>query len=320
MNKSVKLLLIIATLLILVGCIIFVIIIASSNWDFSKLNTNNYQTNTYEFDEEISDLSIKTDTAKIVLLPSETEKCKVVCYEKTKIKHLTTLSNGVLTVEVVDSRKWYEYLDISFSSPNITIYLPKTEFNSLKIKASTGDIEIPKDFKFENANISLSTGDCSFYATVSNETKITTSTGDVVIGDAILNSIEVSVSTGKISLSNIQCKNVTSNGKTGDVILKNVITEEKICIERSTGDVKLENLNANEIVINTSTGNVKLENSDANEITINTSTGNVTGSLLTEKVFIIDTDTGKKDVPKTITGGRCEVTTSTGDIKFSIKN
>ena len=51
---------------------------------------------------------------------------------------------------------------------------------------------------------------------------------------------------------------------------------------------------------------------------ITTDTGNVKGSLLSEKVFIVSTDTGKKQVPNTITGGRCEITTDTGDIIISI--
>ena len=38
-----------------------------------------------------------------------------------------------------------------------------------------------------------------------------------------------------------------------------------------------------------------------------------------DKVFITDTSTGNISVPKTITGGKCEITTSTGDIRISIK-
>ena len=49
-----------------------------------------------------------------------------------------------------------------------------------------------------------------------------------------------------------------------------------------------------------------------------TDTGDVRGSLLSEKVFIVNTDTGRKEVPDTITGGRCEITTDTGDVKITI--
>ena len=62
------------------------------------------------------------------------------------------------------------------------------------------------------------------------------------------------------------------------------------------------------------------DSSDAAEIFVKTSTGDVSGSLLTEKVFITDTSTGKVSVPKTTTGGKCELITSTGDIKIEISD
>ncbi len=70
--------------------------------------------------------------------------------------------------------------------------------------------------------------------------------------------------------------------------------------------------------IQRNTGSVKFNKSDAGEIKVVTTTGDVKGTLLTDKVFIVNTNTGKKEVPNTITGGRCEITTDTGDIKISI--
>ena len=51
---------------------------------------------------------------------------------------------------------------------------------------------------------------------------------------------------------------------------------------------------------------------------VTTSTGEVTGSLRSEKVFITRSDTGRQDVPKSVTGGRCEITTDTGDIEITV--
>ena len=71
--------------------------------------------------------------------------------------------------------------------------------------------------------------------------------------------------------------------------------------------------------IKTTTGRVEFYGSDAGEIFVKTTTGKVTGRLLSEKVFIVRTTTGKINVPKSITGGRCEITTTTGRIDISIK-
>ena len=64
---------------------------------------------------------------------------------------------------------------------------------------------------------------------------------------------------------------------------------------------------------------VVLDGCDAAEIFVKTDTGDVTGTLLSEKVFVTTTDTGKVEVPRSVSGGRCEITTDTGDIRISIR-
>ena len=49
-----------------------------------------------------------------------------------------------------------------------------------------------------------------------------------------------------------------------------------------------------------------------------TDTGDVTGTLCSEKIFFAESDTGRVEVPKTMSGGRCEVKTDTGKIILSI--
>lgn len=279
MRKSTKIWLITATSLIVLGCIMFSVAMTKNHWDFTKLNTVKYETNTYQISEEFNSISMNTDTADILFLPSNEGMCKVVCYEMENAKHSATVQDDTLTLNVVNEKEWYDYIGITFGTPKITVYLPETEYTSLFIKEDTGDIEIAKDFKFESIDISTSTGDIN----ISN----VTCEGDIVIN----------VSTGKVSLSDIKCKNLISDGSTGDISLKNVIATEKFSIERNTGDVKFDGC-------------------DATEILVKTDTGDVTGNLLSEKIFITQTSTGNVNVPKSTTGGKCEITTSTGDINI----
>ena len=60
------------------------------------------------------------------------------------------------------------------------------------------------------------------------------------------------------------------------------------------------------------------KNCDAAELFVESDTGDVKGSLLTDKVFITESDTGRVNVPKTVTGGKCEIITNTGDIEIVI--
>lgn len=72
------------------------------------------------------------------------------------------------------------------------------------------------------------------------------------------------------------------------------------------------------VIKHRSTGYVRFDKCGAAELYVETDTGDVTGSLLSDKVFITDTDAGDVDVPKTASGGRCEIRTDTGDIKIEV--
>ena len=63
-----------------------------------------------------------------------------------------------------------------------------------------------------------------------------------------------------------------------------------------------------------------LENCDAATVRIETNTGDVSASLLSEKIFVTKTDTGKVRIPDAQGGGRCEISTSTGDITVAYAN
>ncbi len=302
-GRTIAVFLIIAVVLIALGGII------------SMLITGKYTTNTYEIDEAFGDISMTTSTADIKFTLSDDGKCKVECYEKENAKHSVTVENDALTVKINKSFNF----GFNFGSPKITVYLPKTEYNALSIIESTGNIEIPKNFSFGNVDISSSTGDVDFGASASKSVKIKTTTGSIgvenisadaldlavttgkvnVSGVTCRDGITVGVSTGRANLSDISCKSVISSGTTGSISLNNVVAANKFSVERSTG-------------------NVEFSGCDAAEIYVNTTTGNVSGSFLTSKVFTADTKTGSVDVPKTTTGGKCEISTSTGNINIQI--
>ena len=101
-------------------------------------------------------------------------------------------------------------------------------------------------------------------------------------------------------MENVTGRNFTSNGSTGDLTMKNVVVTGEFNLERDTGDIEWNGC-------------------DAETIYVKTDTGDITGTLLSDKVYITETDTGSVDVPKTTTGGRCEITTDTGDIRISVK-
>ena len=319
MCKKTKTMLIIATVLVLVGGVVFGSVMTVFKWDFKKLSTIEHETNSYVIDEAYWNISISTDTADVVFAPSDDGKSSVVCYEAKNAKHTVAVKNGTLVIELLDARKWYQHIGISFASPKITVFVPQGEYGALSVHSSTGNVEIPKDYKFENIDITESTGNVTNYASASGMIKISTETGDINTENISASALILLVSTGKVTVSNVtcegdisinvtsgktdltdvSCENLASDGSTGSIFLKNVVATEKFNLKRDTG-------------------NVSFEGCDAGEILVEVSTGDITGTLLTDKVFIVNSDTGKIEVPETVSGGKCKVTTDTGDIKIRI--
>ena len=320
MNGKTKILLIVAGSLALVGSVIFCCVLMAVNWDFTKLSTSHLVTNTYDITGDIENISISVTTADVAIVHTEDGKCRVVCLEWDNEKHEVASVDGNLSVSYKDTRKWYEHIGITHGQSKITVFLPKGAYGNLVVSSHTGDVEIAKDKIFDGISVSGSTCDVRNEASATGAIKIKVSTGDVYMENISAGWLDVAVSTGEIKVSNINCNgeivskvstgksyftnanctNLNSAGSTGEITLTNVVASGKISIERSTGDVKLDGV-------------------DAGELLIKTDTGDVTGNLLTEKIFITKTSTGDVDVPKTTTGGKCEITTSTGDIKIKVQ-
>ena len=294
-----KTVLIVAGILIVLGTVLFVAVLASNNWDITRLNTAKFQSSEYFIEETFQNISVNTNTADISFILTEGETCRVVCCERENMTHLVAAKDGTLDISIDDTRKWYEHIALfSFGAPKITVYLPQAEYGQLNVKNDTGDVDIPKGFQFESIDVSVSTGHIKCRASASGIIKLKTSTGNIAAESISADTLDLTVSTGKTTVTDVQCKNLRSDGSTGDLLLENVIASEKFSIERSTGDVKLDRC-------------------DAAEIDIETDTGNVTGSLLSSKIFLVETDTGRVDVPKSTTGGRCQIETDTGNIKIT---
>ena len=317
MKKSTKTLVMTAIFLILAGCMIFAVTMTVLGWDFAKLSGVKYE-NTYVADGEFKNISVSSDTDSIEFILYDGTDTKAVCRERRNVSHSLSVADDTLYIKTVDRRKWYEYLGISFGFPKVTVYLPQKDYGDLFIESKTGNVTVPEGLSLESADITLSTGNVSFSAATAGDISVKTSTGKVAISAPVARNISVSVSTGSAHISSVkaagditvrvstgdariadtECKDLVSCGSTGDLELCSVIASGKFSLERSTGDISFDGC-------------------DASEIFAETSTGDIEGSLLSSKVFIVSADTGDIDVPKTITGGRCELTTDTGDIEIT---
>ena len=313
-------LILIAVVLVVVGSIVCGAAAASMQFDLKKLDTGKYETNTCSVNESFRSISVAAADEKLLFRPSEDGKCKVVCFEAEHTKHTVSVTGETLTIKTEDERNLIEHFGIYNRAQEITVYLPERAYADLRIETDTGDVDLPADFSFDRIQIKADTADVCCLASAKRGLEIAVTTGDVSVAGVAAGSMDLTTTTGKIRaesvvcegaayirvqtgktrLQDLNCGSFTSEGTTGDITLDHVIAADVLSITRDTGDVEFQAC-------------------DAASVFVQTTTGDVTGTLLSEKVFITETDTGKVEVPKTVAGGRCEISTDTGDIRIGIR-
>ena len=330
--------LIVALVLVVIGAVIFVAVMSANNWDFSKLGTAKFEENEHKPEGEFNGITVNTVTADLTILPSDDGECRVVCRERENLKHSVSVKDGRLLIQAIDERQWYHHIGV-FGKENIALYLPEAEYAELIVKTDTGDVSVPESIRFGSADISTDTGDVTYKAPTGGDVKITTDTGDTEYTADVAGKLSISASTGDISIDGVSCESADLSVSTGRVTVTGLDCSGDLSLKVSTGKAKLDgvtcrsfissgntgDLNMKRVVasekfdIKRSTGDVDFEGCDAAEIVVVISTGDVKGTLLTEKIFFVSTDTGEVEVPKSTSGGMCEITTSTGDVKLSIQ-
>ncbi|MGI6359844.1 MAG: DUF4097 family beta strand repeat-containing protein [Acholeplasmatales bacterium] len=320
MKKGLKISIIVASILLVVGLGLFITVMAVNDFDFSQTISIKYVTETYSVNEDFENIRVEVETTKVIFEASEDEKTKVTCSETNKLTYDVGIKNNTLVISAVDNRRWFNTFSFfNFRKEAMTIYLPKDTYNSLTIKNQVGTITIPKNFTFEEVDFENGTGSVNLYAKVNNDIKIVVETGDIRLENITANNISLQSSTGKHILTNVSAtNNINIKANTGSVILTSV-RSKTLRVVADTGTVKLNDVISTDYWnIITTVGSVVLTNSDAGEIFIKTTTGSVKGSLLSSKIFMARSDVGKITVPRTTTGGICEIETDTGTINITI--
>ena len=338
MSKTVKKWLIAALALILAGAAMFTAALALCGWDITKLGTVDYVETTLEPSGDFENISINVYTTDLRLLPSEDGKCRIVCYEDEKVSHTAEVKDGALVIDTNDTRKWFT-VSLSFKSPTMEVYLPKSEYENLDISTDTGAVSLPIALTFDRIKIDGHTGAVSCHSSAKGDVDIELDTGALVVsnvsagsmklktdtgiielsGNTVAENIDVASATGFVSLENISCGDLRAKADTGRVSLDGVTCGD-LHAETDTGSIALENVvGSGKFELISDTGHIDLNGCDAAELYIETDTGSVSGELLTDKIFFAESDTGRVSVPKSMTGGRCEIKTDTGSIEMAVR-
>lgn len=300
MTKAMKIWIWIAAGLSLAGLIVGFAGLCMMSFDFSGAAIPKYEKKTYEVSEDFDKILIDTRDSDVVFALSGDGKCRVECDERARFGYSVGVLDGTLKVELVDGRKWYDYIQIFGGGAKMTVYLPKSQYDKAVIENTTGSASVPKDFSFKTGEVKLTTGDVKWQAAVSESLSANTSTGNITVSGVSPRALDLKASTGAIKVSDVNCATASLKATTGDVTLKGVVAAESLDVSVTTGDVSLDGC-------------------DGSNIFIKTTTGEVEGTLLSGKDFTATASTGKVRVPKDSAGGKCHIETGTGDIEISMR-
>lgn len=340
MKKSTAIAIITAVVLIAAGVTVGSVGLGISNCEMpdfggEAFGAQNCVTTTFDITESFSNISVDTSAAEIILAPSQDGQCRVVCYDSERVEYTAEVKNDTLTV--VGKTQPGFTIGISFTERiSVTLYLPRSEYNSLKLESTSGGITVPAGFSVVSAELKSTSGSVECFANLSESLTVEATSGRVTVGNASGN-VEVSSTSGSVNLSDMDADTISVSATSGKASVSGV-TAERVEVKNSSGGIALENVSADEVIlegtsgsisvteviageldIENSSGSVKFDRSDAKSIIVNTSSGSVSGSLLTSKLFDVDTSSGGIDIPdQDPEGGTCQINTSSGGVKITI--
>ena len=273
------------------------------NFDMGKLNNMKYEETTYTVDGEFENINLRAVECDIIFSPSDSGKCTVCCTETDKIKHRVSVKNNTLEITRTDNSKWYEHIGIFWGPQaySITVNLPRKIYRELYISSVSGNISLPSDFEFSSVKLKSTSGDINFLSSAADEITAESTSGNINIENIRGDFADIGTVSGDITLSDIRNDKISVSSISGDITAFDSLAQEKISI-------------------NSTSGNVILTNCDSEDIKIKTVSGDVRGTLLSAKKFTANTVSGDISLPDSISETQtCQITTTSGDISFSIK-
>lgn len=275
---------------------------------FSNNSWSKEETNTYTPEGSFNKIDVDIVTADLTFKPAEDNKTKVVSVEKEKIHHTAEISNDTLVIREKDERKFYEKWFGFVSRMKVTVYLPETTYEELKIEVTTGSIVSEDSFNFMKVNVKSTTGDLKLANVTGKSADIKITTGNVTLNNYnMYGELNVDTTSGDYAFNNVQCDSATLHTTTGKYNLNDFIV---------TGGLNTDRPNLD---ISGTSSDVTFKNCDAHYIKVKTTTGDIKGNLLTKKKFDAQTTTGTSLVDNDRTADDiCYIRTTTGDIDISV--
>lgn len=290
--------------------------VAESKSALNALDTRNLQARSYTVDEEFSSVKIVESSSNVYILPTKDKTCRVECYEGEKTHYDVRVENDTLNITRRDRHNFIEFG--IFSEAPLTVYLPENEYDAIDVSTASGDVEFGGAFTADKVNIDTASGDMSVSSLSCKKLTADGASADIELNNVDCEELSARTTSGEIELADIRAREVSAKSTSGDIDLRSV-RAGSLKTTTTSGEMELENVLVDgKMSLESTSGDIGLERCDAAEFKISSTSGSVYGSLLTGKTFIAHSTSGDIDIPRTDNGGRCEVSTTSGDITLFV--
>ncbi len=358
MNKNKKKFLWIALLLVAAGIIISFIALAAMGFRWSQPESDSWSSHTYVVEQSFSHMDINA-SGNVRLLPAQGNQTTVVYETIEGVDYDITVTNDTLEIHRNDKRKWYQRWILWAEDSDLDIYLPQQTYQSLRLSAYSGNMEIPAFFSFDQADIYNSGGNINFTANVHGELSLETVSGNIytsgnhsrslhveaVSGDILVESVTLEEDlyaqtvSGNLHFIDVKGQHITTTSTSGDILVEsatingdlhaqtvsasltlNDVLCQDIVATSTSGDMEINHLIAQgHIQADNISGDIQLQACDAASLTLETVSGDIGGSLLSDKWFTVYTTSGDVQVPASAGNSLCANTTVSGNIHWQIQ-
>lgn len=280
MKKKTKLLMIIASALVLVGLALSLTAYAMVGFNPKAMQKKALTETVIDITDDITALKIDELFTDVKILPAADGDAHIVCREQRNVQHIVSTKGTTVTVEARDNRRLYESF-LNLWDMELLIYLPVKIGMTVDISIAGGDVGIH-----------------GFDSAVFDKIKVKTASGDLKLTHTNATEIDLDTASGDVEIANVEARNFKATTASGDVEADGLIAQSRLMIKTASGDVELDNADAFN-----------------KGISIETASGDVECNLLSPKTLSTHSVSGHIDTPRGGIGAPCEIKTTSGDIE-----
>lgn len=282
-----------------IGIVLFVV------GGFFSSRSKVYQTVERSFSGGIRGISIDCSAEDVYLRPSTDNQYHVFCSGSEETEFSIEVIEGILTVtsdqEFLENLAAWDFEN----QAKITVQLPVgnsvVPLESVTVSTASGDVLAAEKLLLRRCEITTASGAVSFRAAVQGRMRIESTSGDIFVEDP----------------SKTPAYEFILSSTSGDLTLKGQ-TVSAIVVESTSGDMLLEDCEFGTLTANSVSGEIDLAGVDAEECYIQTTSGDVSAGLRRAMDFHCSSTSGDIETPASVSGGLCQIDTTSGDIKVWI--